>query len=123
MRSDYPRDGKFTQFHPHRDCCFLVDSEHWDIKPPDKWQHLTGCYLSQKSLSQHFNKYLSASLVMGISILKEYEDACQEERSSSKVFADFLGIIAGTYSNLKNRLLSLFDNEKITLNLVMNIDL
>lgn len=122
MRLNYPRDGKFKQLHPLQNGWSFVDSEHWDIKAPDKWQHFTGCYLSQKSLSRHLNKYLSDCLVMGISILKEYEDAYRQGRSARDVFADFLGVLAGTYSNRKYKLLYLYDNEKITLNIVLNVD-
>lgn len=120
---NYPRDGKFKQIHPQSDPWFYVDYENWDIKAPDKWQHFTGCYLSQKFFSRHLNKYLSASLVMGISILKEYEDAYREGWSARDIVADFLGVLAGTYSNRKYKLLCFYDNEKVTLNLLMNIDL
>jgi hypothetical protein len=119
---NYPRDGKFKQLHPHQDSWYFVDYEHWDIKAPDKWQHFTGCYLSQKFLSAHLDKYLSASIVMGISILKEYEDAYREGWSLRDIFADFLGVFAGIHSNRNYKLLCLYDNQKITLNLSLNID-
>lgn len=121
-RWNYPRDGKSKQIHPQSDSWFFVDYEHWDIKAPDKWQHFTGCYLSQKFLSRRLNKYLSASIVMGFSILKEYEDAYREGWSPRDIFADFLGIVSGIYSNRKYRLLCFYDNEKVTLNLLLNID-
>lgn len=118
----YPRDGKFKQIHPQSDSWFYVDYERWDIKAPDKWQHFTGSYLSQKLLSRHVNKYLSASIVMGLGVLKEYEDAYREGWSPRDIVADFLGIVSGIYSNRKYRLLCFYDNEKVTLNLLLNID-
>ena len=119
---NYPRDGKFKQLHSDSDSWFYIDYERWDIKAPDKWQHFTGSYLSQKLLSRHLNKYLSASLIMGLGIVKEYEDAYREEWSPRDIFADFLGIVSGIYSNRKYRLLCFYDNDKVTLNLLLNID-
>ncbi len=119
---NYPRDGKFKQLHPQRDSWFYVDYERWDIKAPDKWQHFTGSYLSQKLLSRHLNQYLSASLIMGLGIVKEYEDGYREGWSPRDLAADFLGVLSGIYSNHKYKLLCLYDNEKITLNLLLSID-
>jgi hypothetical protein len=100
-----------------------VDYENWDIKAPDKWQHFSGCYLSQKIPSRHLNKYLSTSLVMSISILKEYEDTYREGWSPRDILVDFLSVFSGTLSNRKLKLLCLHDNEKITMNLFVNIDI
>ena len=119
---NYPRDGKLKQLHPHRDAWYFVDYDHWDIKAPDKWQHFSGCYISQKLLSQHLNKYLSASIVMGISVLKEYEDAYREGWSLRDVFVDLLGVFSGTLSNRNYKLLCLYDNDKITMNLFVSAD-
>jgi len=119
---NYPRDGKFKQIPPHCDAWFFVDYDHWDIKAPDKWQHFSGCYISQKLLSQHLNKYLSASIVMGISVLKEYEDAYREGWSPRDLFADFLGVFSGTFSTRNYKLLCLYDKDKITMNLFVNAD-
>jgi hypothetical protein len=87
------REVKFKQLRPHQDDWHFVDYESRDIKTPDKWQHFSGCYISRKILSRHFNKYLSASLVMSISILKEYEDAYREVWSARDILVEFLGIL------------------------------
>jgi hypothetical protein len=87
------RDVQFKQLHHHQDAWYFVDYKHWDIKAPDKWQHFPGCYIIQKILSRHLNKYLSASLVTIISILKEHEDAYREVWSGRDILVDFLGIL------------------------------
>lgn len=110
------RDGEFKQLHHHQDPWYFVDYEHRDIKAPDKWQNFSGCYISQKILSRYLNKYLLASLVTIISILKEHEDAYREGWSGRDILVDFLGVFSGTFRNRKYRLLCLYDNEKITMN-------
>lgn len=117
------RDVKFKQLHPHQDDWYFVDYKRWDIKAQDKWQHFPGCYLFQKILSRYLNKYLSASLVMSMSILKEYEDSYREVWSARDILVDFLRILPGTYSNRKYKLLCLYDNEKITMDSFINIDI
>lgn len=119
---NYPRDEEFKQLQPHRDAWFFVDYAHWDIKAPDKWQYFSGCYISQKLLSRHLNKYLSASIVMSISVLKEYEDTYRKGWSLRDIFADFLGVFSGSFSNRNYKLLCLYDKDKITMNLFMNVD-
>jgi len=116
---NYPRDGRFKQLHPHRDSWFFVD-QRWDLKAPDKWQHFTGSYLSQKLLSRHCNKYLSGAVILSVGILKEWEDAYREGWSARDVLVDILGITAGLLDNKKCKILCLYDQEKITLNLYVS---
>lgn len=116
------RDGNLKQLDTYRDSWFFVDYEHGDIKAPGKWQGFLGYYLFRKPLSQHLNKYLSASLVLTINNLKEYEEAYKEVLSLSDIYTDFSGILSGTFNNRKYKPLRLYDNEKITMNLYVNLD-
>jgi hypothetical protein len=115
---NYPRDGKFKQLSPQNDPWFFVDEAHWDIKAPDKWQHFTGFYASQKLLSKHMNKYLSGLLLFSIGVYKEYEDAYREGWSARDLAVDALGIVSAMYDRPSARVLCNYDQEKITLNLV-----
>lgn len=94
---NYPRDGKFKQLAPSRDAWFFVDEENWDIKNPDKWQHFTGCYVTQKLLSRGLNKYLSALVVFSLGVAKEYEDAYREGWSARDLAVNSLGILSAMY--------------------------
>jgi hypothetical protein len=115
---NYPRDGRFKQLAPKRDGWFFVDDQHWDIKAPDKWQHFTGCYVSQKLLSKHMNKYLSALLIISVGLYKEYEDAYREGWSARDIAVDILGIVSAMYDKPTTKVLCTYDQEKIMLNLV-----
>ncbi len=116
---NYPRDGRFKQLHPHRDSWFFVDEANWDIKAPDKWQHFTGCYASQKLLSKHMNKYLSGLLIFSFGLYKEYEDAYREGWSARDLAVDALGILAAMYDRANAKVLCTYDQEKIMLNLIL----
>jgi hypothetical protein len=116
---NYPRDGKFKQLSPQSDAWFYVDDVHWDIKAPDKWQHFTGCYVSQKLLSKQMNKYLSALLIMSVGLYKEYGDAYREGWSGRDITADVLGIVSAMYDHPNTRVLCTYDQEKILVNLVL----
>jgi hypothetical protein len=118
---NYPRDGRFKQLAPNRDGWFFVDEEHWDIKAPDKWQHFTGCYVSQKLLSKHMNKYLSALLIMSVGLYKEYEDAYREGWSARDIAVDLLGILSAMHDNSRTKVLCIYDQEKIMLNLIFPV--
>jgi hypothetical protein len=115
---NYPRDGKFKQLHSHADAWFFVDEENWDIKNPDKWQHFTGCYVTQKLLSRGLNKYLSALVVFSLGVAKEYEDAYREGWSARDLAVNSLGIISAMYDGSDAKVLCSYDEEKIMLNLV-----
>ena len=115
---NYPRDGRFKQIASQNDPWFFVDEEHWDIKAPDKWQHFTGCYASQKLLSKHTNKYLSGLLILSVGLYKEYEDAYREGWSARDLAVDALGILAAMYDRPGAKVLCTYDQEKIMLNLV-----
>lgn len=115
---NYPRDGRFKQLAPGNDPWFFVDYQNWDIKNPDKWQHFTGCYISQKLLSKHMNKYLSALLIMSVGLYREYEDAYREGWSARDVSVDFLGIVSALYDQPNTRVICTYNQEKILLNLV-----
>ena len=119
---NYPRDGKFKQLSPHRDSWFFMD-QRWDIKAPDKWQHFAGSYLCQKILSRYTNRYLSAGFLFSLGILKEWEDAYREGYSTKDVLVNLIGIASATFENRKYRILCLYDQEKITLNLYLKINL
>ena len=115
---NYPRDGKFKQLHPHADGWFFVDEEHWDIKAPDTWQHITGGYVTQKLLSRVMNKYLSALLVFSLGVAKEYEDAYREGWSARDMAVNSLGILSAMYDRPDAKTFCTYDQEKIMLNLV-----
>lgn len=115
---NYPRDGKFKRLSSKSDPWFYVDEERWDIKAPDKWQHFTGCYASQKLLSKHMNKYLSGLLLLSVGIYKEYEDAYREGWSARDLTVDALGILSAMYDRPGAKVLCTYDQEKIMLNLV-----
>ena len=115
---NYPRDGKFKRLVPQNDPWFYVDDEHWDIKAPDKWQHFTGSYVSQKLLSRHMNKYLSGLLLLSVGLYKEYEDAYREGWSARDLAIDALGILSAMYDRPSATVLCTYDQEKIMLNLV-----
>ena len=115
---NYPRDGKFKQLTPDRDSWFFVDEANWDIKNPDKWQHFTGCYLTQKLLSKGMNKYLSALLIFSLGVAKEYEDAYREGWSARDLAVNSLGIISAIYDKPTSKVLCTYDQEKVMLNLV-----
>ncbi len=115
---NYPRDGEFKQLHPNRDGWFFVDQANWDIKAPDKWQHFTGCYVSQKLLSKHMNRYVSALVIMSVGLYKEYEDAYREGWSARDLAADALGILTAMYDKPAAKVLCTYDQDKVMLNLV-----
>jgi hypothetical protein len=115
---NYPRDGKFKQLASQNDAWFFVDEEHWDIKAPDKWQHFTGCYVTQKLLSKRMNKYFSALLVFSLGVAKEYEDAYREGWSARDLAVNSLGIISAMYDKPEAKVLCTYDQEKVMLNLV-----
>jgi hypothetical protein len=116
---NYPRDGKFKRLRSQNDPWFYVDEKHWDIKAPDKWQHFTGCYASQKLLSKHMNKYLSGLLTISLGLYKEYEDALREGWSARDLVSDALGILSAMYDRPSARILCTYDQEKIMLNMVV----
>lgn len=118
---NYPRDGKFKQLHPNRDPWFYIDEERWDIKNPDKWQHFTGSYVSQKLLSNHMNKYLSGFLLLSIGAYKEYEDAYREGWSARDLAVDALGILSAMYDRPSAKVFCTYDQEKVMLNLVFSL--
>jgi len=115
---NYPRDGKFKQLAPQNDPWFFVDEENWDIKAPDKWQHFTGCYFTQKLLSKRMNKYFSALLVFCLGVAKEYEDAYREGWSARDLAVNSLGILSAIYDKPDAKLLCTYNHKKIMLNLV-----
>jgi hypothetical protein len=115
---NYPRDGRFKRIDSQNDPWFYVDEEHWDIKAPDKWQHFTGCYVSQKLLSKHMNKYLSGLLILSLGLYKEYEDAYREGWSPRDLAVDALGILTAMYDRPSAKVLCTYDQEKVMLNLV-----
>ncbi len=118
---NYPRDGRFKKIASQSDPWFFVDDEHWDIKAPDKWQHFTGCYASQKLLSKHMNKYFSGLLILSVGLYKEYEDAYREGWSARDITVDVLGIVSAMYDQPTSRVLCTYDQEKIMLNLVFRL--
>ena len=118
---NYPKDGRFKQLHPHSDSWFYTD-QRWDIKAPDKWQHFTGAYISQKILSKSCNKYLSGAILLSLGILKEWEDGYREGWSARDIFVDILGIASGLIESKKCRILCLYDQEEITLNLYLSLN-
>jgi hypothetical protein len=115
---NYPRDGRFKQLSPSRDGWFFVDEANWDIKAPDKWQHFTGNYVSQRLLSKHTNKYVSALVLFSLGVAKEYQDAYREGWSARDLAADAAGILAAMYDKPDARVLCTYDQEKVMLNLV-----
>ena len=115
---NYPRDGKFKQLSPDRDSWFFVDEANWDIKAPDKWQHFTGSYITQKLLSKRMNKYFSALLVFSLGVAKEYEDAYREGWSARDLAVNSLGILSAMYDKPDAKVFCTYDREKIMLNLV-----
>ena len=115
---NYPRDGRFKQLVPQSDPWFYVDEVNWDIKAPDKWQHFTGSYVSQKLLSKHMNKYLSGLLLLSVGVYKEYEDAYREGWSARDLAIDALGILSAMYDRPSATVICTYDQEKIMLNLV-----
>ena len=118
---NYPRDGKFKQLAPKRDPWFYVDEEHWDIKNPDKWQHFTGSYVSQKLLSNHMNKYFSGLLLLSIGAYKEYQDAYREGWSARDLTMDALGIFSAMYDRPSAKVFCTYDKEKVMWNLVFTV--
>ena len=118
---NYPRDGRFKQIASQNDPWFYVDEELWDIKAPDKWQHFTGCYLTQKLLSKGMNKYLSALLIFSLGVAKEYEDAYREGWSPRDLAVNSLGIISAMYDKPEAKIFCTYDQEKILLNLVFTM--
>lgn len=118
---NYPRDGKFKRLSSKNDPWFYVDEANWDIKNPDKWQHFTGCYVSQKLLSRHMNKYFSGLLLFSIGLYKEYEDAYREGWSSRDLAVDALGILTAIYDRPSAKVICTYDQEKIMLNLVFRL--
>ena len=116
---NYPRDGRFKQLHPHADGWFFVDEQHWDIKAPDKWQHFTGCYVTQKLLSRGLNKYVSALVVFSLGVAKEYEDAYREGWSARDMAVNSLGILSAMYDRPDTKIFCTYDQEKIMLNLFL----
>ena len=115
---NYPRDGRFKQLYPQSDPWFYVDEVNWDIKAPDKWQHFTGSYVSQKLLSKHMNKYLSGLFLLSVGLYKEHEDAYREGWSARDLAIDALGILSAMYDRPSATVLCTYDQEKIMLNLV-----
>jgi hypothetical protein len=115
---NYPRDGRFKQLTPQNDPWFFVDQERWDVKAPDKWQHFSGCYISQKLLSKGMNKYLSAILIFSLGVAKEYEDAYREGWSARDLAVNSLGILSAMYDKPEAKVLCTYDQEKVMLNLV-----
>jgi hypothetical protein len=118
---NYPRDGKLKQLSPQSDPWFFVDEEHWDIKNPDKWQHFTGSYVSQKLLSKRMNKYFSGLLLLSIGVYKEYEDAYREGWSARDLAVDALGIFSAMYDRPSAKVFCTYDQEKVMLNLVFSV--
>ena len=118
---NYPRDGKFKQLSPHNDSWFFVDEEHWDIKAPDKWQHFTGFYVTQKFLSKYMNKYVSAVLAFSLGVAKEYEDGYREGWSARDLAANTLGILSAMYDKPNAKVLCTYDQEKVMLNLFFSL--
>jgi hypothetical protein len=118
---NYHRDGRFKQLSPSRDSWFFVDEANWDIKAPDKWQHFTGNYVSQRLLSKHVNKYVSALVLFSLGVAKEYEDAYREGWSARDLAADAAGILAAMYDRPQARVLCTYDQEKVMLNLVFSL--
>jgi len=116
---NYPRDGRFKQLSPSRDGWFFVDEANWDIKAPDKWQHFTGNYVSQKLLSKQVNKYVSAFVLFSLGVAKEYEDAYREGWSARDLAADAFGILTAMYDRPEARVLCTYDQETVMLNLVL----
>jgi hypothetical protein len=114
---NYPRDGTFKQLHPHADGWYFVDDERWDIKAPDKWQHFTGSYVTQKILSKGLNKYVSALVVFSLGAAKECEDAYREGWSARDMAVNSLGILSAMYDRPCSRFFCTYDQEKIMLNL------
>lgn len=103
---NYPRDGKFKQLSPRRDPWCFVD-ERWDITAPDKWQHIMGSYLLQKSLQKRMNKYLAATIIISGSIYKELaEDAYREGWSARDLFCGVLGVVNAIY--LPNNMIAIY---------------
>ncbi len=119
---NYPRDGKFKQLAPQNDSWFFVDEEHWDIKAPDKWQHFTGCYITQKLLSRRTNKYVSAMLIFSLGLAKEYEDAYREGWSARDLAINSLGMLSAICDKPDAKFLCSYDQEKIMLNLVFSFE-
>lgn len=119
---NYSKHGKFRGHRPLSYSQIFADYEDRDLKALDQRQHFNAFYLSQKFLSRHLNKYFSSGVVEILSILRDYEDSLREGWNQRKLFADFFGILAGIYSNHKYKLLYSYENEKITLNLLLAID-
>lgn len=119
---NYPRDGKFKQLAPQNDSWFFVDEEHWDIKAPDKWQHFTGCYITQKLLSRRTNKYVSAMLIFSLGLAKEYEDAYREGWSARDLAINSLDMLSAICDKPDAKFLCSYDQEKIMLNLVFSFE-
>ncbi len=115
---NYPRDGRFKRLVSEKDPWFYVDEERWDIKAPDKWQHFTGCYVSQKLLSRHMNRYLSGLLILSVGFYKEYEDAYREGWSRRDLAVNALAVLSALYDRPSTKVLCTYDQEKVMLNLV-----
>ena len=111
--SNYPRDGHFKQLQAKADPWFYVDDQRWAIKNPDKWQHFSGCYLSQKLLQKKFGKLKAFLLTETIGVLKEIDDGYREGWSPRDLIADNLGILGALISGEKIKFTGSYDSEKV----------
>lgn len=112
---NYPSDGKFKQLLPSNDPWYYIDEENWDVKCPDKFQHFFGSYLGQRLISKRMNKWVSAGLILGIGLYKEYEDAYREGWSLRDVSMDILGIVSAMNTSDRFQVSCMYDKERVML--------
>ncbi len=112
--SGYPRDGKFKQLPAKADRWFYTDQKRWPIKAPDKWQHFSGCYLSQKLLQNKLGKLNAFLLTESVGVLKEIDDGYREGWSTRDLIVDNLGILGALLSGDKIKFIASYDSEKVS---------
>ena len=111
--SGFPRDGRFKKLATKADPWFFVDDEHWPIRAPDKWQHFSGCYLTQRLLQGKIGKTKAFLLTESIGILKELDDAYREGWSLRDLIFNNLGIFSAMTSSEKIKFTCSYDSEKL----------
>ncbi len=118
---NYPRDGQFKKQPARMDVWYYAGDPDWEIKAPDKWQHMMGSYASAELFSTFLDDKLAGGMVFALGLLKEVEDGYREGWSMRDIFMDAAGVGASLLNNDKYSLWCNWDNDNVKLMITFSL--
>jgi len=96
----HPSKGYFSFQPPNKDPWYWVPYNEYlnAYEPPEKWCHYMGPYSGALLLNKKIGKFRTATLLLSITFIGEFNDGYREGWSVRDTFMELLGISAGLFN-------------------------